>query len=452
MDIIKDFIPVGRNNRPAIFMTPKWITVHDTANTNPGADAEAHAAYLKGDAAASRPASWHFTVDGGSKHKDGTVKPPQIYQHLPLRETGWHAGDWNGPGNMTSIGVEICENSDGDRAKAEDGAARLVAWLLWKLGLGLDRVVQHHHWSGKDCPRVLRSRPGGWEEFLAAVDKYKSEGDGMFKDVKTDDWFYRALERMVRLERVAGFPDGTFKPNEPLKRGEYVAGEHAEYQNRFNVIEKVKPAVCVISGPGGTGSGYLVAKDTVVTNVHVALCGANKNGDIRDLTVRFFDGTTVPAKLVQVPWGDGARDCAVLKIPSVGIEPLQFGSPYPGEDVYVIGAPVGMIASVSKGIISHDRRYTETMGVQARWLQVDAAINPGNSGGALVNIYGELIGMPTWKLFLTGETPPRQLEGMGFCLHVDEIRTVLTEAGKIALSEQKIVRLAALDKPFVLVA
>jgi len=239
----------------------------------------------------------------------------------------------------------------------------------------------------------------------------------MFKDVKTGDWFYGALKRMIRLGRISGFPDGTFRPKEPLTRAEYVAGEDAEYQNRFSVINAVKPAVCVISGPGGKGSGYLVSPDTVVTNVHVALTGANKDGLINGLTVKFLDGTIARPEDVRVPWGDGARDCAVLKIPAVNIDPLAFAQPYPGEDVYVIGSPVGMIASVSKGIISHDRRYTETMGVSVRWLQVDAAINPGNSGGALVNRYGELIGMPTWKMFYSGEQNPRPLEGMGFCLH-----------------------------------
>lgn len=274
----------------------------------------------------------------------------------------------------------------------------------------------------------------------------------MFKDVKYSDWFFPALKRMVRLGRISGFPDGTFRPKEPLTRAEYVAGEDAEYQNRFSVINAVKPAVCVISGPGGKGSGYLVAPDTVITNVHVALIGYNGNNDMIDsLTVEFLDGAKVGPQDVKVPWGDGARDCAVLKIPAVDIEPLTFAKPYPGDDVYVIGSPVGMIASVSKGIISHDRRYTETMGVTVRWLQVDAAINPGNSGGALVNRYGELIGMPTWKLFCTGEKTPRTLEGMGFCLHVDEIKAVMAEAQTIKLNEQRLVSLEALDRPFVLV-
>ena|GEM_PF-7133727 len=142
-------------------MEPKFITVHDTANTNRGADAEAHAAYLKGDSAANAPVSWHFTVDN-----------KKIVQHLPTTESGYHAGDGNGPGNRSSIGVEICENVDGDRAKAEANAAKLIARLKSETG---SQVVQHNHWTGKNCPRVIRSRPNGWKDFLKKVESFMGE-------------------------------------------------------------------------------------------------------------------------------------------------------------------------------------------------------------------------------------------------------------------------------------
>lgn len=159
MEIIQDLIPPGRRNRPGLKLAPAYVTIHDTANQARGADALMHARYVKGDAAANKPVSWHFTADDR-----------RVVQHLPLDEVGWHAGDGReGPGNRTSIAIEICENADGDRARAEANAAALVVDLLRQLGLGMDVVVQHNHWSGKDCPRVLRARPGGWERFLAAV-------------------------------------------------------------------------------------------------------------------------------------------------------------------------------------------------------------------------------------------------------------------------------------------
>ena len=159
--IIEDFIPVGRANRPGYTLTPQYITIHDTGNPNVGANAKGHASYVKSDTAARLPVSWHFTVDD-------TV----VYQHLPLIENGWHAGDGNGMGNRASVGIEICENIDGDRAKAEQNAALLVAWLHSELSSLLpfpDSMRQHFDWSGKNCPHSIRARPNGWQLFIDSI-------------------------------------------------------------------------------------------------------------------------------------------------------------------------------------------------------------------------------------------------------------------------------------------
>ncbi len=161
LPIIVDIIPAGRGNRPGIRLQgPLYITIHDTGNPGRGANAAAHSRYVRSNAAARLPASWHYTVDDRV-----------IYKHLPLTEVAWHAGDGRRPagGNTSSIAIEICENADGDRAKAEALAAGLVALLLAGFGLPLARVVQHNRWSGKDCPHILRHRAGGWDGFLQAV-------------------------------------------------------------------------------------------------------------------------------------------------------------------------------------------------------------------------------------------------------------------------------------------
>ena len=159
MQIIQDFIPIGRRNRPGLPMTPKYITIHDTANPSTGADARAHSIYVK--TYPNLEAGWHFTVDDKA-----------IYQHLPLTENGWHAGDgYNGTGNRQSIAIEICENRDGNRAQAEENAAWLAAKLIRETPSLLPFpacMKQHYDWSGKNCPRVLRA-PGGWEGFLQKV-------------------------------------------------------------------------------------------------------------------------------------------------------------------------------------------------------------------------------------------------------------------------------------------
>src|SRR5690606_404390 len=153
MRIIQDFIPKGRINRPAFTMKPLYITVHNTANTKPTANAKMHARYVKNPSTA---ASWHFTVD------DGDV----IYQHLPLNENGWHAGDGHGDGNRKSIGIEICEYAGINAARANDNAIWLIKRLMADHNIPVANVVPHQRWSGKQCPRKLLPI---WPSFVAKL-------------------------------------------------------------------------------------------------------------------------------------------------------------------------------------------------------------------------------------------------------------------------------------------
>ncbi len=196
MEIIQNIIPINKDNRPRHPMKPEYITIHDTAN--PNATAVAHGNYLaKNSIAEKAPVSWHFTVDDTN-----------IVQHLPLNESGYHAGDGNGPGNRKSIGVEICEFSDaGKRQKAEEKAAQftayLTAYLMDELLIPITNIVQHNHWTGKNCPRVLRGRANGWGNFIKAVKanmekektkdapQWKKDGLKFLRDngmILSDDW------------------------------------------------------------------------------------------------------------------------------------------------------------------------------------------------------------------------------------------------------------------------
>lgn len=155
-----DIVPKAK--RPGYAMVPEYITVHQTGNTNPGADARAHNSYIHNNA--PNPA-WHYTVDDH-----------EAYQHLPLNENGWHAGDGvNGPGNRKSVGIEICVNIDGDLKKAEENGAWLVAKLireLPKLKPFPECVKQHYDWNGKNCPAQIRARANGWSNFLGLVQQH----------------------------------------------------------------------------------------------------------------------------------------------------------------------------------------------------------------------------------------------------------------------------------------
>ena len=156
----------------------EYVTVHDTAGALPTHTALSFAQnqLQKNNNTANREyISWHFTVGN-----DG------IFQSLPLDEVAYHAGDGSreygttwysstydkadciGGGNRNSIGIESCINYGSDYNVTLRILAKLVAELLLQNNLSVDRVKQHWHFSGKDCPGVIR-HCNRWDEFLNLV-------------------------------------------------------------------------------------------------------------------------------------------------------------------------------------------------------------------------------------------------------------------------------------------
>jgi len=163
LNIVQDFVPAGNSNRPGTRLNASSITIHNTDNTARGANAAAHARYMKGPDAQRRKVSWHYTVDDDF-----------VYQSLPTNEVGWHAASREG--NASSIGIEICMNEGLNVQAAYARAALLVAVLARRLGVHLPRMIfQHHDWSGKDCPIVLRHQPNGWSNFVTQIMREANE-------------------------------------------------------------------------------------------------------------------------------------------------------------------------------------------------------------------------------------------------------------------------------------
>ncbi|WHX85768.1 N-acetylmuramoyl-L-alanine amidase [Bacillus paralicheniformis] len=134
-------------------MDAKYITFHNTAND---ASAANEIAYMIRN---NNEVSYHFAVDD-----------KEVVQGIPTNRNAWHCGDRNGPGNRSSIGVEVCySKSGGAKYKAaEKLAIKFIAQLLKERGWGVDRVKKHHDWSGKYCPhRVLDE--GRWDAVKAAI-------------------------------------------------------------------------------------------------------------------------------------------------------------------------------------------------------------------------------------------------------------------------------------------
>lgn len=159
--IIEKFAYKDTKPRPGLALKPKYITIHNTANTKKGANAAAHANLLR-NGGKNKSVSYHYCVDD-----------KEIYYIIPENEVAWHAGDGrNGKGNRQSLAIEICENKDGNLLKATDNAVELAARLAVKHNIPLENIVQHNHWSGKNCPRQIRKgNPYSWSTFKSKVAK-----------------------------------------------------------------------------------------------------------------------------------------------------------------------------------------------------------------------------------------------------------------------------------------
>lgn len=171
------------------------------ANTAKGANAASHASFVKRPNTA---VSWHFTVDENS-----------IYQHLPLNENGWHAGDGRGTGNMKSIGIEICENSDGNFEKAVANAQWLIRQLMTDQGISFANVVPHKHWSGKQCPRKLLNR---WDSFKAGIATAHTGKKATAKPVKSVPT-KSTTKPKTTSKKTYNLPSGILKVTKPLTKG-----------------------------------------------------------------------------------------------------------------------------------------------------------------------------------------------------------------------------------------
>ena len=217
-------IPAERNNRPEIALKPTYITIHETANTNAGADAEAHCRYIRSDAAALRPASWHVTVDDHSG-----------YQHLPYNEVAWHAGDGsNGTGNRSSLSIELCVNRDGNWQRTMENAATVVRGWMDSYSIPIQNVVQHNHWSDTSCPAKMRA--GSWPTFLAmlqddpqplVVNGYELRGPirGTYLDLQAHDQHWATFGVPVGGDVPGVVVDGEERIVQPFDRAGWIMVE-----------------------------------------------------------------------------------------------------------------------------------------------------------------------------------------------------------------------------------
>jgi S1-C subfamily serine protease len=211
-------------------------------------------------------------------------------------------------------------------------------------------------------------------------------------------------------------------------------------QTIIEVSNQVQPSVVEVTSVGqnseAIGSGVILTSDgSIATNDHVV------NG-FSSYTVTLSNGTKYSARLVGQ---DAQDDLAVLKIAATNLKPIAFADSsrvQVGEFALALGSPLGLENSTTFGIVSAiNRTESEAPSGPASELtgliQTSAAINPGNSGGALVNLQGQLIGMPT--LGASNTESGSAAVDIGFAIPSNRIKFVtdqLISSGKLTSSGQ----------------
>jgi serine protease Do len=197
---------------------------------------------------------------------------------------------------------------------------------------------------------------------------------------------------------------------------------------QIEVIEKKNLGIgnpSNFTSAGGLGSGVLIGKNSnyILTAAHV-VANAIK------IEVIFADGTKLSATNKRV---DKTSDLALIQLerPITHLPTAVLGDSEKsrvGDDIFIIGSPLGLSHSVSRGIISGKRtELNETNQNRAmEFFQTDASINKGNSGGPMFNMKGEVIGIVSSILSFSGG-----FEGLGFAATSSIAKEILTQQGRI---------------------
>lgn len=233
------------------------------------------------------------------------------------------------------------------------------------------------------------------------------------------------MEKMLKSNTLYSIDDGREKSD----FGDIINPQNDEMLSVPEIDEKVSPCVVGIQSKGnlggflgqdmdiGSGSGVIISGDGyIVTNNHVI-------ENASQLVVVLSDGSEYAAAVVGA---DSQTDLAVVKITAENLPSATLGNSNAvkvGELAVAIGNPMGqeLAGSVTVGVISAVNRNLNVQGKNFNLIQTDAAINPGNSGGALVNCYGEVVGINTVKVSSTS------VEGIGFAIPIDDAKPIIDE-------------------------
>lgn len=216
--------------------------------------------------------------------------------------------------------------------------------------------------------------------------------------------------QVVSIQRVAGEAAG-----DETERDLYRTAANIPERSPKELSRRFGEAVIMVSTPSGLGSGFIIHPDGyAITNAHVIQgetklkCTVYEQGEL-DFRKRIIEDVEIIAvnhhidlALVKMTDPDGKP------FPTVYLESTQDLAA--GQDVFAIGAPLGLERTLSRGVISTTQRDFEGL----TYIQTDTQINPGNSGGPLFNDKGEVIGVTNMGIPLG--------EGLNFAIPVRYVR------------------------------
>ncbi|MGH7903295.1 MAG: S1C family serine protease [Candidatus Dormibacteraceae bacterium] len=236
-------------------------------------------------------------------------------------------------------------------------------------------------------------------------------------------------------------PAASHSSPSPIASAPVPSGQAGSLQDQFvAVVNAAKPSVVQIQAGHGLGSGIIFdSKGDIVTNDHV-VAGS------KTFQVTLADGHQYPGTLVGTFHED---DLAVIHVSAPNLHPATFADSSKlqvGDIVMAIGNPLALQSSVTEGIVSAlGRTESEPPDPNGaggttipNMVQTSAAINPGNSGGALVDLKGQVIGIPTLAATdqqLGGGAAP----GIGFAISgnmAKDIATQLIQHGHVTNSRR----------------
>lgn len=177
----------------------------------------------------------------------------------------------------------------------------------------------------------------------------------------------------------------------------------------------------------GEGSGIIMGEDSSKKYTYIVTC-AHVISSVKTsgytMTVTDYEGNSYDGILVGY---DSKTDVGVVKIAKTGLTAAEFGDSTAlkkGQTVYAIGNPGGseFFGSFTKGMVSAiDRPISSESGYEMKCIQHTTPINSGNSGGALMNEYGQVIGINSSKIVSTG------YEGMAFAIPISDAKEIIDD-------------------------